>query len=191
MPGRVVAAVLVTLLAACSGAGEESRPAPHDLAPADAEARARAMKMIQRAGQCEARAAPRDVEACAEACELGHSNSCGWLGEAYESGQGVARHLVRSHAYYHRACEGGSGLGCEGEARGVRDGIGAPPDPAAAERLFAEARIVYRVHCEQRHAVSCVRLANLYARGLGGLADDRVALTYRQRACALGDRASC
>ncbi|HUH02012.1 MAG TPA: tetratricopeptide repeat protein, partial [Kofleriaceae bacterium] len=107
------------------------------------------------------------------------------------SGQGLARDPGRAHEYYHRACEGGSGLGCEGEARSYRDGIGAPPDAGAAERLFAQARIVYRVHCDQRHAVSCVRLAALHARGVGGPADDRVALTYRQKACALGHRASC
>lgn len=186
----VVPAAMAMLLAACSRGSDETRTRPDDevaqLSDSDAKARARAMKMIERATQCEA-GEPRDLAACIEACELGHSNSCGWLGELYERRGDAARAL----AHYHRACKGGSGLGCEGEARAYRDGRGVEVDPGSAARLFAEARIVYRVHCGQRHAVSCGRLAALYQAGLGGVADTGVAVTYRQQACALGDRAAC
>jgi hypothetical protein len=179
------AVIALVVLAACSARRDEA-PRPEERDP-DTAALARATAMVARGTQCDRSAPTPDIAACTEACELNHSNSCAWLGEAYERGAGVAQNLPRAREFFHRACRGGSGLGCEGEARCLARGL----DTEEAARLLREARIVYRVHCGQRHAISCVRLAALYAEGRGGPADPGVALTYRQKACALGETSAC
>ena len=169
-------------IAACGKDAPDRAPAE---ASADQRAHARARTMERQGRACDSGdGAARDLAACREACELGHSNSCGWLGDAYALGLGVTRDGERAATRYRQACKGGSGLGCEGLARAA--------DGSARERWFREARIVYRVHCEQeRHAASCSRLAVLYRDGLGGAAAADLALSYRQRACALGRENDC
>jgi TPR repeat protein len=128
--------------------------------------------MIERAAACEkasARGLAASLAPCAEACGLGHSNSCARAGDARQA-RGERTAAAELHA---RACAGGSGLGCE----------------AAGDHR--RARLFYRVHCEQHHAASCAGLARLLADGVGGPTDRGAADLYARRACELGIRASC
>jgi TPR repeat protein len=190
--GPLPSLVLIGVLASvgCSDRGEQATQSSTE--DPDRRARDRARAMVDNGRACDdSDPDHRDLAACRRGCSLGHSNSCGWLGDAYARGAGVPRDTAKALAHYRESCRGGSGLGCEGLARFLADGIGVDRDPDAAEARYREARTVYRVHCGQRHAASCLRLGDLYARGLGGRADRATAITYWQRACALGAGEAC
>lgn len=121
--------------------------------------------MLAEARACEGQVPP-PLDRCLAACELHHSNSCARAGDA-------TRDRAEAQALYQKACDGGSGLGC-----------------AAAGR-DREARFYLRVHCEQKHAASCLALAGLFAEGRGGPADPSAAATFRRQACRLGERSAC
>lgn len=120
--------------------------------------------MLAEARACEADPPPLDH--CLAACDLHHSNSCARAGDA-------TRDRGQALALYRRACDGGSGLGC------------------AAAGDLARARFYLRVHCEQKHAASCLALGRMFAEGRGGPADRGAAATFIHQACRLGDRAAC
>jgi TPR repeat protein len=126
---------------------------------------ARGQRMLAEARACEGQDPP-PLDHCAAACDLHHSNSCARAGDA-------TRDPAAAPALYQKACDGGSGLGC-----------------AAAGR-FDQARFYLRVHCEQKHAPSCLALARLFEEGRGGPADASAAATFRRQACLYGDRAAC
>jgi TPR repeat protein len=125
---------------------------------------ARGERMLAEAKACAAEPPPLDH--CLAACELHHSNSCARAGDA-------TRDRAEALALYRRGCDGGSGLGCE----------------AAGE--LDKARFYLRVHCEQKHAPSCLALGRMFAEGRGGPADPAAAATFLHQACQLGDRAAC
>jgi TPR repeat protein len=125
---------------------------------------ARGVHMLAEAKACEAEPPPLDH--CLAACELHHSNSCARAGDA-------TRDRAEAQVLYRRACDGGSGLGCE----------------AAGE--LDKARFYLRVHCEQKHAASCLALGRMFADGRGGPADPGAAATFLHQACQLGERAAC
>lgn len=132
--------------------------------------------MLRDAASCESARIPAP---CRAACELGHSNSCHFAG-TLESDRAAAL------ALHDRACDGGSGLGCvaAGQAR-------LSSNPAEAERRHGMARFYLRVHCEQRHAASCLALGRLYTTTHGGPADAGASATFMSRACTLGVAEAC
>jgi uncharacterized protein len=179
------AVLVVAALVACDEAGP---PAPTEAAPApDQRARERAQRMVREADLCESGAAADRAASCRTACDLGHSNSCHVAGELREAAGAPAEALP----LYSRACDGGSGLGCEAAARARRAGAGGPRDPGAADRLDRRARFYLRVHCEQRHARSCLVLGRLYATTRGGPAHPGSSATFVRRACSLGLAQAC
>jgi hypothetical protein len=125
---------------------------------------ARGERMLDEARACEAN--PPSLDHCMAACQLNHSNSCARAGDA-------TRDRAAAEALYRRACDGGSGLGC------------------AAAGLDDKARFYLRVHCQQKHAASCLALGRLLAAGRGGAADPGAAATFVHEACRLGDRGAC
>jgi hypothetical protein len=162
-------AILAVAIAAC-----RDEPAPRREA-----AQERAARMLREAAACESGPAAARTGACLAACELGHSNSCHGAGAL--SGDPAA-----ALALHDRACDGGSGLGCAaaGLARRVSD-------PAEAERRDRMARFYLRVHCEQRHAPSCLALGRLYTTARGGPADAGASATFMSQACSLGLAEAC
>jgi TPR repeat protein len=183
------AAALVTVWIALglSCRGDERPATRRRVTPAaDRRAEDRADRMLERAARCDQVDAADRAAACDEACELGHSNSCTGAGALRESGEPEA--AWRLHV---RACDGGSGLGCEAAARMRRDGRAGPADPAAAERLDQRARFYLRVHCEQRHGPSCLVLGRLFTTERGGPADGGSSATFLARACSLGVTDGC
>jgi len=184
-----VTLVALGLIAGCRGddAGAGAHPRASDPVSADRRAEERANRMLDQARRCEQGAAADRPAACQAACELGHSNSCHGAGVLREAAGDAAAAVP----LYTRACDGGSGLGCEAAARARRAGLTGPPDPTGADRLDQRARFYLRVHCEQGHATSCLVLGRLYTTSRGGPADGGSAATFRRRACALGLAAAC
>lgn len=179
-----LAAISVALALSCRG---DERPARREVDPAaDRRAEDRADRMLERAARCDRADAKDRIAACDEACELGHSNSCATGGALREASDPDA--AWRLHV---RACDGGSGLGCEAAARMRREGRAGAADPAAAERLDQRARFYLRVHCEQRHGPSCLVLGRLYATRRGGPDDLGSSATFFARACSLGVTDGC
>lgn len=160
-PGAVQRILLVGLVAlgACRDRSQHREPMESSSGQP-----ARGQRMLSEAKACEAD--PPPLEHCLAACELHHSNSCARAGDATgDRGEAMA--------LYRRACDGGSGLGCE----------------AAGE--LDKARFYLRVHCEQKHAASCLALGKMFAEGRGGVADPAAAATFIRQACQLGDGAAC
>jgi TPR repeat protein len=124
--------------------------------------------MLREAARCDA-ADPPDRAACDAACDLGHSNSCARAA----SSLAASGDADGAAALARRACEGGSGLGCEaiGDLR--------------------RARFYLHVHCEQGHARSCAALGRIFAEGRGGPVDSGAASALLARACSLGARDAC
>jgi hypothetical protein len=178
-PSRLaLVAGLALTLAAC-GDRDDHRDTP---ARAVDPALEHARRMLAEAGRCDAPGTADRAAACRTACDLGHSNSCHAAGV-------LAGEPAAALAFHDRACDGGSGLGCEAAARMRR--TGPAPDLDAAERLDRRARFYLRVHCEQRHARSCLVLGRLFATRRGGPADAGTSATYLARACSLGLPEAC
>jgi TPR repeat protein len=172
--------VAALVLTACRDRGQPDREQASTLAPADRRADERAHRMLDEAKRCER--GPERAAACAAACELGHSNSCHGAGALREAAGDAAAALP----LYTRACDGGSGLGCEAAGHALR-----AADPAAADRMDRKARFDLRVHCENRHAPSCLALGRLYTTERGGPPDAGASATFLGRACDLGLAAAC
>ena len=176
----LLAALLAGVLAGPTGCDDD---AP-GRAPSDQRGLERSRRMLAQAALCESGAGGR-APACRAACDLGHSNSCHVAGELTHAAPAEAL------ALHTRACDGGSGLGCEAAARARRAGIGGPRDTAAADRLDRSARFYLRVHCEQSHARSCLVLGRLFTTTRGGPADRGSSAIFLERACKLGRAEAC
>jgi len=179
--GRGAPLLIAIVAVGCSRGSSEREPTPEppgDARPID-RAQARGENMLTFAAACHEPEVARESAACRHACDLGHSNSCGRLGEHYR----LAGDTAQARRWFEHACKGGSGVGCQGAAE-------LAPHADKAE-WFVKARQYHRVHCDQDYAPSCLALARLHEAGLGGPADRGVAAHYLQRACALGENAGC
>ncbi len=170
---------------ACSKA--EKRPEKKSVAPpsptevAHQKGLEHASEMVRNAAMCEPPSAKGSVDACQLACKLNHSNSCAnWGFFVEESDPELSAQLFR------RACQGGSGIGCEAEA--VR---ATTLDEELRSPMYLNARRYHRVHCAQGYARSCSELAHLLEVGLGGTVDADTGLSYRKQACLLGRSSDC
>ncbi len=114
----------------------------------------------------------RAAAAYAEACRGGLFEACGRAAAAEGTG-GIDPAELRG--LYRVACDAGTVEACDYLAGMMLDGIGGPPDPQAAARLFDRA-------CIGAYADSCVHLAWM-GRGDRG----RDPLRWLERACDLDD----
>jgi hypothetical protein len=178
--------VTALVLVACNQHDNAAPVAPEQGQASDPEERHRAgfqhaKAMVENAERCEPARGEGDVAACQRACELNHSNSCANWGRFFAGSDDA-----RASALYRRSCKGGSGIGCEAEAR-MSQAAGRPE----AEAQFTGARNYHRVHCSQGYARSCSQLASLLEQGLGGTTDAATAKSFRKRACLLGRGSDC
>ncbi len=147
---------------------------------AQARGFANANAMMESASLCEPKAGEPSVVACQRACELNHSNSCAnWAALLDPSEESAVL------ALYQRACKGGSGIGCEGNAR-IVERAGGNEGP-----VYRNARRYHRIHCDQGYARSCEQLAALLETTKGGKPVPEAATTFRSKACSLGRVSSC
>lgn len=134
--------------------------------------------MVDNAKLCEPEAGAPSLAACERACGLNHSNSCAnWAA--------LVKSTDEALLLYKRACKGGSGIGCEGQAMLVeRSG-------KDASAIYLNARRYHRIHCSQGYARSCDQLASLFESDKGGEILIEAASSFRKQACTLGRKSSC
>ncbi len=174
--------VLATVVACSSDKGgpTNNESAHEKKAKALARGYKNANAMVENAKLCEPEEGIPSIEACERACNLNHSNSCAnWA--ALLEGQDPARAL----SLYQRACKGGSGIGCEGQAFHVEH------SGKDASAIYRNARRYHRIHCSQGYARSCHQLATMFETTKGGKALPETAKSFRKQACVLGRKASC
>ncbi|MCP4448306.1 MAG: sel1 repeat family protein [Myxococcales bacterium] len=177
-----LASAFVSALASGCSKDKSSGPSKQEVeanvrAEPQAQGLANANAMIDNAKLCEPEQGAPSLDACQRACELNHSNSCAnWAALAEAS---------RALSLFERACRGGSGIGCEGQARLV-EGAG-----DRATQIYLDARRYHRIHCSQGYPRSCEQLAGLFETAKGGKAMPAAAKSFRSRACSLGRKSSC
>ena len=148
---------------------------------------ARGRKMVSEAATCEAGGAQAPAH-CQAACALNHSNSCARSGQWREK----AGDMKQAMTFYMKACDGGSGLGCEEAARVRKSGKdGAPANPSTAAALDHKARFYHRVHCQQGFAPSCLGLGRMFLDGRGGPPNRGAAGYFLDKACHMGVKEAC
>ncbi len=130
-------------------------------------------------------------------CQSGISDICGTLGELYEAGTDVSADLARARGYYEMGCRG-SGLStnalpdfnaCYRGGLMFANGVGGPVDGVKARHAFA-------VGCagpdnDPAALNSCNGLAQATRSGLGGPADQGLALIQFTMLCYSDHAASC
>jgi TPR repeat protein len=171
----------VALLVSC--ASDKPKPAKSESVQEQKKAAlARGYKnanaMVDNAKLCEPEAGTPSLAACERACRLNHSNSCAnWAA--------LVKNPDEALRLYQRACKGGSGIGCEGQALLVeRSG-------KDASAMYLNARRYHRIHCSQGYARSCDQLASLFESDKGGAILIEAASSFRKQACDLGRTSSC
>jgi TPR repeat protein len=92
------------------------------------------------------------------AAEAGSAGAQNIVGYAYEHGIGVAADRVAAFRWYGQAAERESTWGLENASRFLREGLAGPADPAAADRLHAQAD-----ELRKRHTRFCAALSTLQA----------------------------
>ncbi len=75
-----------------------------------------------------------------EACDGGLLDGCIKLGEAYQRGEGVPRHLIRAAKLFRFSCDSGSLQGCTKLAEAYALGLGVPQESALSRVLIERSR---------------------------------------------------
>lgn len=122
-------------------------------------------------------------EECRVRCERGDGDSCALLAFIYELPINVRKDSRKSFALYQRACDLGSGEGCEGVARQQIRGDGCVKDEVAALELLEPM-------CERGRGGACVVAAQVYLNRPNS-ADRSIGFHYLEEACLKGNPYGC
>lgn len=126
---------------------------------------------------------PRDrVDSAKGACAAGIVDACLVDAMAHRSGAGVPIDIDHAAAAFRKACEGGLGMGCEGEGEIAGYRHDAAMDPALAARRTADAIRLYDAGCTGGNGVACHRLATMLDQDGPHLDKPRAAALF-SRAC--------
>ena len=119
-----------------------------------------------------------------KACDVGHAQSCGNLGEMYGAGRGVAKVEAKAVELYRKGCDAGNGSSCGNLGVMYGAGRGVAKDDAKAVEL-------YRKGCEAGNGSSCGNLGVMYADGRGVAKNDAKAVELYRKACEGGNTSFC
>jgi hypothetical protein len=133
----------------------------------------------------------RGLELLARACEAGEGAACVRAATLFEAGPEPVRDDSRALVYLQRACDAGVPGGCSALALRYLTGRGVAPDRARALALYQRVGELYRASCDAGEAFACAELGQAFALGQAGAADPARALVYQEKACTLGEAASC
>ncbi len=151
-----------------------------------------------------------------KACEKDDAEACANTGGRYLLGKdGRSKDEAKGAQILKKACDLGSGFGCEIYGRALNDGRGVPKDQKAAQEMFTKAcdkksggacrslalafdtsdpkRIPLLVKaCELDDGIGCMGLGAAYLHGDQGAPKDlKKAKETLQKACKLGQKSSC
>lgn len=111
-------------------------------------------------------------------CTAGVAEACNMLGADYSEGRrATVKDPPRGLALWERSCALGSKDGCDSWGTGLRDGVGGPPQPAAAVAAYEKA-------CALGDGPGCTNLASALLQGSGTLPNPDRALALLQQVCA-------
>jgi hypothetical protein len=133
----------------------------------------------------------RGLELFASRCEAGEGTACVRAATLFEAGPEPVRDDPRALVYLQRSCDAGVAGGGSALALRHLTGRGVPPDRARALALYQRVGELYRASCDAGEPFACAELGQAFALGQRGVVDPVRALTYHEKACALGEVASC
>ncbi len=117
-----------------------------------------------------------------EACDAKIADACLAIGFAEYRGMGRMVDMVKATAAFQKACELGSGAGCEYFAAFI-DQVDSPPDAETkAKALKVKASEIYQTKCDQRAFAACHSLAELLAAG-SSASDKARAIQFYSKSC--------
>ncbi len=129
--------------------------------------------------------------------------------------RGLTKNDTKAYTFLAHGCDRGDMLGCEMQAKMLRDGRGTKPDPAAALALFDKAcqgksygactsmglgiididkkRAVtlFERACDGDDGLGCMSLGAMYLHGNGVKKDVAKAKTLLSKSCRLGTQSAC
>ena len=118
-------------------------------------------------------------------CERGDADDCLTRGYAHEHGEGgVEKDVAKALALYNKACDAGSGEGCNNAAYIHRRGLGVSKSYEKAVPLYAKA-------CELNSGSGCNNLGHMYKHGKGVAKDLARAVAIRRKSCDLNSASGC
>jgi len=128
-----------------------------------------------------------------KACDSGNPAACEKLGEMHAAGKGVAKNAANSEKFYEKACKNGMSKHCKTTQKSQNKGKTEPKNEAkqagaqkpAQKSVRDAAKEVANTHanrCNAGSASSCVNAAK---------AEPAKSKEFYQKACKLGDKASC
>lgn len=118
-------------------------------------------------------------------CAAGQGSGCYGLGVYYRDLPSAKQQRQKIFALYQKACDLDYLWGCHDLGIFFDEDTLGGGSPVKALPLFAKA-------CAEAHTVSCLNLADMYARGRPGIPIDRPkAVAAAERGCGLGDANTC
>lgn len=127
---------------------------------------------------------PRAIALLTRGCEAGHAGSCGLLGWAHASGQGVPEDHAIANPLYEKACAGGELNACANLGLALASGRAIARDPVRARALFQSS-------CDGGIVHGCAGLGRSLVSGLGGPKDEAKGRALLAQACEGGYAAAC
>lgn len=127
---------------------------------------------------------PRALALLTRGCDGGHAGSCGLLGFAHASGQGVPQDHAAADVLYERACTGGELDACANLGHALASGRAVAPDPTRARALF-------QTSCDGGIAHGCAGLGRSLIEGVGGPKDETRGRALLAQACQGGYAPAC
>lgn len=126
-----------------------------------------------------------------DACDAKVADACLAIGFAEFRGMGRMVDMVRATAAFRRACELGSGAGCEYFATFIGQADPPPDAENQAKALKAKASEIYQTKCDQRVFAACHSLAQLLADGNSASDKTRAIQLYSKSCLELNYGLSC
>jgi hypothetical protein len=175
---ETAAARLTTEALKSRAAAATAAPAPTP-APAPAAAAPVAPVAATAAPATKAACRPLERAECEKFCASDSAQSCGSLGNLYETGRdGSPVDRARAIKTYTRGCELVDAYSCDRLGVLVGHGLAGPTDVNRAFTLYKRA-------CDAGSGTGCTHLASAYRRGVGTTASNPSAVAALRRACEL------
>ncbi len=132
-----------------------------------------------------------EIAKAATGCAAGQAQDCLIFGLAARSGAGRQVNIDEAAAALRKACEGGLGMGCAGEAEIAALRRDRRKDPKFAAERWAKARGLFTAACDQGSAIACHALADMLVNTPAMSDTPRAAMLYAKACFDLKFGPSC
>jgi TPR repeat protein len=152
-------------------------------------------------GNCSPAGADDATRAASYSCECnrGNMDACAKLGFYYRMGWGVSKNSSQARELFKRACDGGSGSGCQFQEAAAASATGSNSTQSEESSRSGspadssdEARVAsYKRECDSGGMDACAKLGFYYRMGWGVPKDPSQATTLIKKACDAGSAIGC